>query len=50
MSKNKSKKQKPEIQVSDDVLLGGPTKPEVKEEKPKQFVGYHPVTGEELYR
>ena len=40
----------PTPEVPDDELLGGEVeKKEVKEDKPKVMVGYHPITGEEVW-
>lgn len=41
MAKKKAVKE----EIKDDDILA----PEPKEEKPKTFVGFHPITGEEVF-
>jgi hypothetical protein len=46
-TKKKVKEKEPEL---DPILVGEELlAPEPKEEKPKVFLGYHPITGEEVY-
>lgn len=50
MARPKGSKNKKEEIKDEDLLSSEPVKEEIKEEeKPKTFVGYHPITHEEMF-